>query len=402
MHDMPENNDSFEALLRESEKKPLKKLSPGEKLNATIVGIDGESIFLDVGTKSEGVIESAEFIDENGELTVAIDDRVSVYCLKTGPAGQLFTRKLGSGGTSAHLEEAWRNGVPVEAQVKAEIKGGFELTLSSNVRAFCPYSQMGLRRVDDAAQTYLDTTLTVLITRFEAGGRNIVVSARALQEEERRLKKEELRETLELEQTVEGEISSIQSFGIFVDIGGMDGLVPISEVGWSRVENLHELYKVGQQVSAIIKSLDWENDRIGLSIKETLEDPWEKGVNSLAEGRTCIGTVSRLAPFGAFVTLLPGVDGLIHISRLGRGKRLNHPREAVEQGQDIEVTIESIDFAGRRVSLAPADYVSPENEAEKERQEFTDFTKKSKRSPKESPMGSFGELLKAKLAEKND
>lgn len=402
MHDMPEDNDSFEALLRESEKKPLKQLSPGEKLSATIVGIDGESIFLDVGTKSEGVIESSEFIDKNGELTVSVGDSVSVYCLKTGPAGQIFTRRIGSGGTSAHLEEAWRSSVPVEALVKAEIKGGFELTLSGNVRAFCPYSQMGLRRVDDAAQTYLGTTLTVLITRFEAGGRNIVVSARALQEEERRLKKEELQETLELEQSVDGVISSIQSFGIFVDIGGIDGLVPISEVGWSRIDNLHELYKVDQQVNAIIKSLDWENDRIGLSIKETLEDPWEKGANSLAEGRNCIGTVSRLAPFGAFVTLLPGVDGLIHISKLGRGRRINHPGEIVEQGQDIEVTIESIDFDSRRISLAPTDYVSPEAEAEKERREYTDFSKKTKRASKDASMGSFGELLKAKLAEKND
>jgi small subunit ribosomal protein S1 len=398
---MSDEQDSFEALLRESEKTPFKQLSPGEKLAATIVGIDGESIFLDVGTKSEGVIETAEFLDENGELGVAIGDSVTVYCLKGGPTGQLFTRSLGSGAGGAHLEEAWRSGIPVEAHVKAEIKGGFELTLSGNVRAFCPYSQMGMRRVEDAAQTYLGTTLSVLITRFEAGGRNVVVSARAFQEEERRLKKEELQETLEEGQTVDGVISSVQSFGIFVDIGGVDGLVPVSEVGWSRIDNLQDIYSVGQPVSAVLKSIDWENDRIGLSIKETLEDPWEKGVNSLSEGSVCVGTIARLAPFGAFVTLLPGVDGLIHISKLGGGRRINHPREMVEERQDIEVVIESIDYESRRIALAPSDYVSPEDEADKERSEFTDFAKKQKGKPQSGGMGSFGALLKAKMQEKD-
>lgn len=398
---MSEDQDSFEALLRESEKKPIRQLSPGEKLVATIVGIDGESIFLDVGTKSEGVIESAEFTDENGELSVAIGDNVTVYCLKSGQTGQLFTRSLGSGTGGAHLEEAWRSGIPVEAHVKAEIKGGFEMTLSGNVRAFCPYSQMGIRRVDDAAQAYIGTTMSVLITRFEADGRNIVVSARAFQEEERRVKKAELQETLEEGQTVDGVISSVQSFGIFVDIGGVDGLVPVSEVGWSRIDNLQDMYSVGQPVSAVLKSIDWENDRIGLSIKETLEDPWEKGVNSLSEGSVRVGKVARLAPFGAFVTLLPGVDGLIHISKLGGGRRINHPRELVEQGQDIEVVIESIEHDSRRIALAPSDYVSPEDEADKERQEFTDFAKKKKREPRAGAMGSFGALLKAKMEEKD-
>jgi small subunit ribosomal protein S1 len=242
--------------------------------------------------------------------------------------------------------------------------------------------------------------MSFLITKFDAGGRNIVLSARLLQEEERRIRKEELQKELAEGQTVAGTISSIRSFGLFVDIGGIDALVPISEVGWSRVENLEEIFRVGQQVQAIIKGLDWENDRISLSIKETQEDPWDAAVKDLGEGKICLGTISRLAQFGAFVNLAPGVDGLIHISKLGRGKRINHPREVVEAGQNIEVVIESIDPDAKRISLAPSDYLSAEDEAEKQRQEFRSYRTEAKKSEAQESLGSFGALLKATLDKK--
>ncbi|MBT8345419.1 MAG: 30S ribosomal protein S1 [Desulfofustis sp.] len=397
---MEHDNDSFESLFSQSEEKTLRKLSPGEKIKATVVGIDKETVFLDVGTKSEGIVEASEFTDEHGELSISPGDQVEVYCLKSGPGGQIFTAKLGSGASSAHLEEAYHSSVPVEGFVKAEIKGGFEITLSGNARGFCPYSQMGLRRVENAAETYLETHMSFLITKFEAGGRNIVLSARLLQEEERRVKKEELQEVLEEGQTIEGSISAIRPFGLFVDIGGIDGLVPISEVGWSRVDNLEETYQIGQQVQAVIKGLDWENDRINLSIKETLEDPWDAAVKNLSEGKAYVGTIARLAQFGAFVTLAPGVDGLVHISKLGAGRRINHPKEVVEAGQNLEVVIETIDTASRRISLVPSDYVSVEDEEEKERREFQDYRASSRKDKRDAGVGSFGALLKAKLEEK--
>ncbi|MFC1830867.1 30S ribosomal protein S1 [Thermodesulfobacteriota bacterium] len=400
---MEHDSDSFAALFSQSEEKTLRKLSPGQKIKATVVGIDKETVFLDVGTKSEGIVEASEFIDENGELSISPGDQVEVYCLKSGAGGQIFTAKLGSGASSAHLEEAYHNSVPVQGFVKAEIKGGFEITLSGNVRGFCPFSQMGLRRVENAAETYLETHMSFLITKFEAGGRNIVLSARLLQEEERQLKKEELQEVLEEGQSIEGSISAIRPFGLFVDIGGIDGLVPISEVGWSRVENLEDTYSVGQQVQTVVKGLDWENDRISLSIKETLEDPWEAAVKNLSEGKAYVGNVARLAQFGAFVTLAPGVDGLVHISKLGGGRRINHPKEVLEAGQNLEVIIEAIDPANKRISLIPSDYVSLEDEEEKERREYKDYrsnrTGPKKEAAKDS-MGSFGALLKSKLEEK--
>jgi small subunit ribosomal protein S1 len=397
---MEHDNDSFESLFSQSEEKTLRKLSPGQKIKAIVVGIDKETVFLDVGTKSEGIIEASEFTDEQGELSISPGDQVEVYCLKSGPGDQLFTARLGSGASSAHLEEAYHSSVPVEGFVKAEIKGGFEITLSGNVRGFCPYSQMGLRRVENAAETYLETHMSFLITKFEAGGRNIVLSARLLQEEERRLKKEELQDVLEEGQTIDGSISAVRSFGLFVDIGGIDGLVPISEVGWSRVDNLEDTYQIGQQVQAVIKGLDWENDRINLSIKETLEDPWDAAVKNLSEGKAYVGTIARLAQFGAFVTLAPGVDGLVHISKLGAGRRINHPKEVVEAGQNLEVVIETIDTASRRISLVPSDYVSDEEEEKKEQRRYEDYRASSNKNRREEGVGSFGALLKAKLEEK--
>jgi small subunit ribosomal protein S1 len=392
-------SESFEDLFKAEETKKIRHLTPGQKIKATIVGINSESTFLDVGSKSEGVLNSSELRDGEGNLTRKVGDVIDVYFLRSKPSEQLFTTSIGGNAANSHLEEAFQSGIPVEGFVKAETKGGFEVTLGGNVRGFCPYSQMGMRRVDDAAKTYLETHMKFLITRFEENGRNIVVSARAIQEAERQEIRENLQETLKEGQTVEGVVSSIRDFGAFVDIGGVDGLIPISEIGWSRVEKVEEYFSVGQKIQTVVKKLDWENDRISLSYKETIADPWIEGIANFPEGSTHEGTVARLAQFGAFVTLAPGIDGLIHISKLGGGRRIHHPREVVEVGQNIEVKIEGIDHTEKRISLVPADFVSPERKDEDERTEYKTFVSEKQKKPAEE-VGSLGALLRAKIAEK--
>ena len=394
------DNESFEELFKAEKTTKIRHLTPGQKIKATIVGINDETTFLDVGGKSEGVLNSSELRDNEGSFRYQLGDQLDVYFLQTKSSEQLFTTSIGSGSSAAHLEEAFRSGIPVEGFVKAEIKGGFEITLGGNVRGFCPFSQMGLRRVEDAAKEYLETHMKFLITRFEENGRNIVLSARAIQEAERAELREKLQQTLEEGQTIEGIVSSIRDFGAFVDIGGVDGLIPISEIGWSRVDKVNEYFTVGQKVQAVIKKLDWEKDRISLSYKETQADPWNEVPTMFPEGTTHMGTVARLAPFGAFVTLAPGIDGLVHISKLGSGRRINHPREVLEEGQNIDVKIDAIDLAEKRISLVPADYVSPEAEADKERNEYKTFVTKEKKNQPAAEMGSLGALLKAKMAEK--
>lgn len=394
------DNESFEELFKAEKTKTIKHLTPGQKIKATIVGINDETTFLDVGGKSEGVLNSAELKDGEGNFSRQVGDELDVYFLQAKASEQLFTTSIGSGSSSAHLEEAFRSGIPVEGFVKTEIKGGFEITLGGNVRGFCPFSQMGLRRVEDAAAEYLETHMRFQITRFEENGRNIVLSARALQEAEREELREKLQETLEEGQTIDGVVSSIRDFGAFVDIGGVDGLIPISEIGWSRVEKVDEYFTVGQKVQAVIKKLDWDKGRISLSYKETQADPWNEAVNSFPIGSTHMGTVARLAQFGAFVTLAPGIDGLVHISKLGSGRRINHPREVLEEGQNIDVKIDLVDLDEKRISLLPADYVSAEAAEDKERSEYKSFVTEAKKKKSSPELGSLGALLKAKMAEK--
>lgn len=394
------NSDSFEDLFKAEETKKIKHLTPGQKIKATIVGITEETTFLDVGGKSEGILNSSELKDNEGTFTHQVGEQLDVYFLQAKRSEKLFTMSIGSGSSAAHLEEAFRSGIPVEGFVKAEIKGGFEITLGGNIRGFCPFSQMGLRRVEDSAATYLETHMKFQITRFEENGRNIVVSARAIQEAERAELRDKLIEKLEEGQTIEGVVSSIRDFGAFVDIGGVDGLIPISEIGWSRVEKVDEYFTVGQKVQAVVKKIDWDKDRISLSYKETQADPWDEVTTQFPEGSSHLGTVARLAQFGAFVTLAPGIDGLVHISKLGAGRRINHPREVLEEGQNIDVKIESIDLEEKRISLAPVDYVSPESEKDKEQDVYKSFLTKEKKPKSSNQVGSLGALLQAKLAEK--
>ncbi|MDR3628963.1 MAG: 30S ribosomal protein S1 [Desulfocapsaceae bacterium] len=398
---MEKNSESFADLFNEDQKKTVRRLIRGQRITATVAGFSGESIFLDTGAKSEGILNASELADSDGNITVAVGDTLEVYFIQAKAAEQIFTTKIGAGSNNAHIEEAWRSGIPVDGLVKAEIKGGFEITLGGNTRAFCPYSQMGLRRVEDAGSEYLGTRMAFKITRFEEGGRNIVVSARAILEEERERLKESLQQSLREGMAISGTVTSIRDFGAFVDIGGMEGLIPISEIGWSRVEDIKEHFTVGQAVTAIIKSLDWTKGRIALSLKDTLEDPWEKVRKEFLPGTSLQGKVARLTPFGAFITLAPGIDGLIHISKLGGGRRINHPREVMEAGQDVEVTIEAVDNDKRKISLTPADYEAPEVQEEIERKELKEFQASRRRESQQTKeIGSLGELLKAKLAQK--
>ncbi len=396
---MTEDSSSFAELFQATESRPVRRLKPGQKITATIVGISEESVFIDTGGKSEGILDASELKSDEQDQAPAVGDKIEVYFLKAKGGAQLFTISIGSGKNTEHLEEACRSGIPVEGFVKEEIKGGFEITLGGSIRAFCPYSQMGLRRVEDAAAEYLGKHLNFLITRFEENGRNIVVSARELLELERKKLRDSLKETLSEGDTLNGTITSIRDFGAFVDIGGVDGLVPISEIGWSKVENIGDYYSVDQSVSVMVKKLDWDNNRITLSIKETLTDPWEETAAQLSSGQIITGKVARLAQFGAFVTLEAGVDGLIHISKLGKGRRINHPREVLEEGQEIEVQIESIDTAEKRISLAPSDYISPEEDQKSEDKLVKNFQKTSREG--KATLGTLGDLLQKKLAEKS-
>jgi small subunit ribosomal protein S1 len=372
-------------------------LEPGQKLTARVLKVSAEWIFIDTGQKGEGVVDRKEFLDLDNNITVKEGDSISAYFLSSSHGEMRFTTRIGGGGASgsAQLEDAWRSGVPVEGLVEKEIKGGFEIKLGGAARAFCPFSQIALRRVDNA-ESLIGTRLAFRITDYAENGRNIVVSRRSLLEEEQRRLKDEAQAGIEEGMTVAGTVISLQDFGAFVDIGGLEGLIPISEIGWSRVKDVRDVLSVGQQVQVVVKTIDREKDRISLSLKDTLADPWDQVSQQYPEGSFHTGSVSRLAPFGAFVTLASGVDGLLHISKLGAGKRMNHPREVLKEGESVEVRIESFDRANRRLSLALAGVARA---AEEEEATLAEFRRQASAVP--AGMGTLGDLLQARMNKDN-
>jgi len=392
----PDSEENFADMFEKSFKKQGRH-EPGQKVDAMIVKISADWIFLDLGGKGEGYLDKKEMLDEDGNLKVKEGDTISAYFVSSQNNEMHFTTKIGAGpGKQSQLEDAYRSGIPVDGTVVKEMKGGFEIKIAGSVRAFCPYSQMGLRREEPSAE-YIGRALSFNLIEYGEGGRNIVVSRRAILENERQNKIAMLKETLKEGARVNGTVTSIQKFGAFVDIGGIEGLLPVSEIAWTRTEKVSDILSVGQTVEVIIKKLDWENRKFSFSLKDAIPDPWERIAEAFPIGSFHPGTVSRLAPFGAFVALKEGVDGLIHISKLGAGKRINHPREVVKEGQAIEVKVESVDAGQRKLSLSLAEVSRAEAE---EAATIHEYNQQAKDAPQN--MGSLGDVLKSKMDQKGN
>ena len=374
-------------------------LTPGEKIEATIVKITQDWIFLDLGGKSEGYMDRKELADEEGNLSVKEGDSLTAYFLSSKHNEKLFTTRIGTGDSArTHIEEVWRNGIPIEGVVEKEIKGGFDIKLVGDMRGFCPYSQMDIQRVDNA-KDYIGRRLSFRITEYGERGRNIILSNRAILEEQKKKEGEELKTTLNVGMIIKGTVVSIKDFGAFLDIGGLQGLLPISEICWDRVEDIHERLSIAQTLDVAITKLDWQNNRISFSLKETLTDPWNEVLTKYPEGTFHRGTIVRLMKFGAFVNLGPGVDGLIHISKLGKGKRITHPSDAVKEGLTIEVRIDAIDRDQKRISLSIPEMEPKEGGSIKIEKDTEDYYREYvEKAP--ASLGSFGDIMKRKLEEK--
>lgn len=401
MSDNSSSQENFADLFDDNDL-ATKRLMPGQKIKAVVVEVTQDSIFLDVGEKSEGFIDRKELEDENGNVAVNAGDTLEVYYLSTNHNEMMFTTKIGGGSTTkAHLEEAFRSSIPLEGFIKKEIKGGFEVTVAGNIRTFCPYSQMDIKRISDPEE-FVGQHMLFKITRYGESGRNIILSRRIILEEEREEKKETLKETLKEGDTVKGRITSIQKFGAFVDIDGIEGLIPVSEVGWSRINNISEVLSEGQDVEVVAMKLDWDNDRFSFSLKQALPDPWESISQHMPIGSFHSASVVRLTQFGAFVNLAEGIDGLIHISKLGGGRRINHPREVLTEGQSVDVRIEDIDTKQKRIALAlVGDEPEEENLDDSSAEIYQDLTRKnSPAQSKQGSIGTLGDILQAKLDEK--
>ncbi len=344
-------DETFEHLLNKSGYLPV-RLSPGQKVSARIISVSNDHVYIDLPGKTEGVIDSGEFRNDEGELQIQPGDEVEAYFLSIKDGIRRLTTLIhGYPATKVNvIRDAHKAGLPIDGEVKRSIKGGFEISVGG-VKCFCPYSQIDVK-ADRDARKYIGKEFPFMVLEFKDDGRNIVVSRRVLIEQEKQARTERLQNTLEEGMKVTAVVSSIQKFGCFVDLGGIDGFVPTREISWDRINHPGEVVSIGQEITAKILSLDWENDRLVFSIKATQSDPWEGVSDTYPVGSRITGKIVRLVPFGAFVRLQPGVDGLIHISNLGTGRRINHPKEVLEIGQKVEAYIVDTNYKDRKIALS--------------------------------------------------
>jgi len=336
------------------------RLSPGQRVRAKVVGISGDLVYIYLGGKSEGVIDLSEFNNEEGVPTVKEGDEVEAYFVTVQNGIRKLTTKMRGGYSAATLNavrSSYEAGVAVTGEVKREVKGGFEVSVGG-ARCFCPFSQIDLKGGREGG-LYLGREFAFKIIEFGEEGKNIIVSRRALLEAEKQARIEQLKESLVVGSEITVKVSSVQNFGAFVDLGGVEGLIPASEISWVRANKPSDILSPGQEVTVKILSLEWESGRLTLSLKATQPDPWDAVVETFQIDSRVSGTVARLVPFGAFVTIAPGIDGLVHISNLGAGRRINHPKEVLEVGQLVEVYVLSIDAQNRKISLSMQPKVEP-------------------------------------------
>ncbi|HEX4462579.1 MAG TPA: S1 RNA-binding domain-containing protein [Polyangia bacterium] len=394
----PEHEEEdFATLLAEFEgpddgrsKKKRKEPQVGDQVRGKVISIGKSAAFVDIGAKSDGVIDLTELRDADGKLLVKPMDELEARVVEVGgPSGSIVLKRLLGRGAEgkAELEQAFQLGVPVEGTVSGVNKGGVEVTVAG-VRAFCPISQLDSRHVEDAA-AFVGQKLRFRITRYELNGNrlNMIVSRRALLDEEQAKLAVETRKTLEPGAVVRGKVTTIKDYGAFVDLGGVEGMLHVSELGFQRVGHPKDVLSVGQEIEVQILKMEKGDDpkrgeRISLSLKSLASDPWADAATKFYEGARASGKVVRLETFGAFVELAPGVEGLLHVSELAKGKQIRHAREATQVGAQLAVVVLAVDKDKRRLSLGLVEAGDESNGS----------TNDAPQAP--SSLGTFADLLK--------
>ena len=320
----------------------MEKFLKGQQIETTVVQVSADSVFVDLNSKSEGIIDKAEFIDSDGKLKIQEGDKIKVFYLGEINGEFRFTSRLSSENSDSDmLENAFQNKIPVEGKVEKEIKGGFEVSLGGK-RAFCPYSQMG----------------------FKENAKNILVSNKQILQQEYENHLDSLKNSISVGNVVEGTVKSLQNYGAFVEIDGFQALLPASEVSYEKIDDLSEVLKIGQKVSVKVIKADWSLNRVSVSLKALEEKPWDSVEKRFKVGQKIDGKISRVQDFGIFVNLAKGIDGLVHISALNVERNTNI-KKVYSPGDDFAVQIKEIDADEKRISLIPASTSEEEKTAKK-------------------------------------
>ena len=326
----------------------------GDLVTGTVVKLEHDEVLLDIGYKSEGVIPARELSirkDVNPADVVSLGDQIEALVLqKEDKEGRLILSKKRAEYERAwnRVEEKFQSGENVEGEVIEVVKGG--LILDIGLRGFLPASLVDLRRVKDL-NAYLGTRIEARVIEMDRNRNNVVLSRRVVLEEARKAERQEILSKLKVGMRLKGTVSSIVDFGAFVDLGGIDGLVHISELSWNHVNHPSEVVKVGQEVEVQVLDVDFNRERISLGLKQTTEDPWRTLVKKYPVGAIVEGTVTKLVSFGAFVDLGDGVEGLVHISEMAKS-HVDTPAQVCAVGDKVQVKVMEIDLDRRRISLS--------------------------------------------------
>ena len=393
------DEEDFAALFAASEgaRTRERRLAAGDLVRGRVIAVGAAAAFVSVGGKAEATIDLGEFRDPaTGEVQLHEGDEIEATVVDDGArSGSIVLKRVaGRGGhVPGELEQAFAHGIAIEGLVTGENKGGYDVQLGS-VRAFCPGSQIDRRRVEGAQ--YVGQRLRFRITKLEAGGRNVVVSRRQLLEEEAAEQARAVWAELRVGAIVAGTVTSLRDFGAFVDLGGVDGLIHVSELGHARASHPSDVLQVGQRVEAQVVKLEPDpkggRGRIGLSLRALAPDPWATAAEHFPVGASVRGTVRRLEEFGAFVELAPGLDGLVHVSRLALDRRVSHPRQIVSIGDAVDVTVVELDVAKRRIGLSMVEGAKQAKDAA-EAEERRDTEQVLAQSSEKSSLGTLGDLL---------
>ncbi len=328
------------------------QMRPGSILSATVVEVRPDVVIVSAGLKSEGVIPASQFLDEHGEVTVQPGDEVEV-ALDTVEDGfgetRLSREKAKRAKTWMKLEAAFEKGEPVAGQINGKVKGGFTVDVG-DIRAFLPGSLVDVRPVRDA--TYLEgKDLEFKVIKLDRRRNNVVVSRRAVVEEEYSAEREELLKSLQEGQVLQGVVKNLTDYGAFVDLGGIDGLLHITDMAWKRVKNPSEVVTIGEEIEVKVLKFDRERNRVSLGLKQLGEDPWVELGRRYPVSTRLFGKVTNLADYGCFVEIEEGVEGLVHVSEMDWTNKNIHPPKIVQVGDEVEVMVLDIDSDRRRVSL---------------------------------------------------
>ena len=383
---MSEQEEDFATMFEASVK--ARQFKRGEAIEGTIVAIGPKIALVNIGGKGEAELDVAELKDHEGDIEVSVGDRVSAMVVSTSGGIVLSRKGVTNAASQRELEDAYHAGFAVEGKVVQEVKGGYEVRVARE-RAFCPLSLIDIVRTTDTA-AHVGQTYRFKIIEYKDGGKDLVVSRRKQLEEEQRASAADVRKSIVPGAVITGRVVSVPDFGAFVDLGGVQGLLHVSEMSWTRVNSPSEVVAPGDQITVRVLRVDDANGKIALGLKQLQDDPWTTLAAKYQAGQVRTGRVTRLADFGAFVELEPGVTGLMPFAESGADRNADM-RKAFPIGSDLEVVVLEVDVAARRIRLSKKAVAEQLEQAE-----VRDYAARPDAEPSAS-MGSIADKLRDAL-----